>query len=449
MLRLVLGDVATSARVWVGAAVVSAGAAAAALLAAALLAAAGDVGGNAGLALYAISGSVIAFTGIAGVVTLTSVGGLTVALQRRSHALWLLVGVRPGAVTAVVLGQLVIVAVAGALCGSLLAAPVLPWATDGAFADSPGLTDVRLRFEPAAVPWVVAGVAGLVLFSGLRPARRAGRVSGVELLQDADPPLLRMGPWRWLAAAVGAALTVAIGSSLRGRSLDDVETPLSLLAPVVSTVLVAVGPLFFAGLLRVWTGRLPAGPGGAWFLARRTAEASVRTSTAAVNPLVVTMALTGGVWAAHAAVADAVADRTGVPAAGLPAQGLLLLLGGPLLVALLGSAATVFMSGRARERNAALVQAAGGTGAVVLAAAAGEAVVLVVTAVLLAGGSVLVTAGAAAWAVETAALTDALAGGLPALLVTAAGGLVLVGAATVVPTALALRQEPVRTLASE
>lgn len=64
----------------------------------------------------------------------------------------------------------------------------------------------------------------------------------------------------------------------------------------------------------------------------------------------------------------------------------------------LGSAATVFMSGRVRAREAALVQAAGGTPRVVVAAAAGEAVVLVGTAALLGALAVVVGAAAGAFA---------------------------------------------------
>lgn len=447
MLRLVTGELLGSARVWLGILVVAAGAAAAGAVAAALVTTAGDVGGDAGLALYGISGTLITTTAFAGGIVLTSVGQLTVSLLRRSHALWLLIGVRPGAVALVVLTQLLVVSAAGAVLGTLVAAPLLGPVTDPVFRGTPDLAGVHLHLAPGGAVGVVLAVCVLVLLSGVRPARRAGRVSPVELLQDPRPRRLVMGPARWATAALATGVLAGVTLGLPGRAVEDTESPLALVAPLAAVVLIALGPAVVPPLLRAWTGRVGADRSVAWFLGRHAASAAPSRTTAAVNPLVAGMALTGGLWAAHGAVVAAATARTGVAEPALPAAGVLLVLGGPLLVSLLGSAATVAMSGRVRAREAALVQAAGGTAGVVLAAALGEAVAVAGTAVLLAASAVGATALAAGWALGPAALAGALTTGTPVLAVTACAELLLVGLATVVPTALALRRRPTSVLA--
>jgi putative ABC transport system permease protein len=125
-----------------------------------------------------------------------------------------------------------------------------------------------------------------------------------------------------------------------------------------------------------------------------------------------------------------------------------LLLGGPLLLAAVGAATTVAVSGRARARDAALLESAGATPGLVVATAAWEAVVQVGTATLLALVAVATTAIAGAWAVGSWSL-DPGAFGLPALGVTAGAALLLVLTATVVPAVLRLRQDPVAVLSAQ
>jgi putative ABC transport system permease protein len=446
--RLLLADLVGNARIWLGIAVVCAASAAVVAVAAATAAAAVRTDGDAGLALYGISGVMLLFTAVAAIVVLGSVAGLTVALHRRDHALWQLVGVRPGAVRVVVLVQLLLVGLLGALLGCLAAAPVLGPYGHWVFTGSEGLGEVDLRLGPVPAAADVAVVGLLVLAGGWRPARRAARVSGLALLREAAVPRLRMGPWRWVLAAVLLALVVSVVTSLPGDGTDRLEEPLSMVAPLVAGLLVAVGPLVTAALTRAWTGLVPTRLSASWYLARNVAFADLDRSTAAINPLVVTIALTGGLYSAHGTVAEADAVRTGVLADGVPAQFVVLLLGGPLLLAAVGAAAAVAMSGRSRARDAALLEAAGATPGLVLATAAWEAVIQVGTAALLGGLAVAGGALAGAWAVGSR-LAWAPSFGLAAVGGTAAAGLALVLVATVVPALLRLRRDPVRLLTAE
>jgi len=211
---------------------------------------------------------------------------------------------------------------------------------------------------------------------------------------------------------------------------------------VRSTLFPPPGPV----LLRGWTSLVPARWSASWYLARAGAAHSIGRSSAAVNPLMVAVALAGGLYSANGTV------RAAQGAGASPSISLgtvVLLLGGPLLLSALGSAVTIFMSARVRDREAALVRATGGTPAVVVATAAWEAVIYVGTALLLGGVGVVATALVGAWAVADEAPGTFPGLGLGAVAVIAGAELALVLVATVVPAGLGLRREVAATLAAE
>ncbi len=121
----------------------------------------------------------------------------------------------------------------------------------------------------------------------------------------------------------------------------------------------------------------------------------------------------------------------------------MILLGGPLLLSAIAAAATVFMSGHAREHEFALLQAAGSPRATILLTALWEATIYTVTAAALGtlatviGGMIVATALALPLPVVSFATVGVIAG----------GGFVLILAATVAPTLAALKQEIPRTFA--
>jgi putative ABC transport system permease protein len=448
MLRLLTRDLVFNARIWLGLVAVSAAGAAAVAVAASTAEAGYRTPGDARLALYGISGSLLAFTSVAAVVVLSSVAGLTVALHRRDHALWQLVGLGAGSIRTIVLAQLLVVGMVGALLGCLLTAPLLQPLADYVFAGSSGLGNVRLRLGVVGAAASVAVDAALLLAGGSGAARRAGLVPGLELLREAAVPRLTMSRVRWVLGAGLLALVTSVMLGLPGREVADLETSLSLVPPMVAGLLVTVSPLVTAPLALAWTGLVPARASASWYVARNVAVAALDRSTAAIHPLAVTIALTGGLYSAHGIVGGVEAARTGTAPADIPAQFIVLLLGGPLLLAAVGAAATVAMSGRARTRDAALLEAAGGTPGTVVAAAVWEAVIQVGTAALLGTAAVGAGAVAGAWAVGLHSL-GAAAAGLAAVGVTAAAGLVLVLTATVLPAVLRLRHDPVRVLTAE
>ncbi|WP_033337725.1 ABC transporter permease family protein [Catenuloplanes japonicus] len=434
MLTLIVRDFAANLRIWVGALLVAAATAAVGTVVAAEIQTAVEIGGMPGLALASVSGTVLLFGTVAAMIVLSSVTTLTVSLQQRAYALWQLIGIRPGHVRLVVTAQLVIVAVLGGIAGCLAAAPGLPALFRFVFADATGMPEIHPRFGVVAALGVLAFVVTVVLTAGGRAARRAAGTAPIDLLRRPDTPDAGLGAGRWIAGLTSLALATLMISTLPSDP-EKLTTPLMALAPLTAGALAAFGPVYLAPLIRLWTALVPARVSGAWFLARHTTADHLSRSTAAISPLMVAVALAGGLYAA---------DGTANTGPGLSAGTAVLLAGGPLLLSVLGAAVTVLMSGQLRSRESALVRAAGATTATVLGAAAAEAVIYAVTATALGAIAVAVTAiagGLAAGVVPSP--------GLAATGTVAASGLLLMTVATVAPAAAALRRPVPRALATE
>lgn len=447
--RLVVGEVLAEARTWVGAGAVAGAAAAVGSVAACLLQTAVQVGGTPGLALYPLAGVVVVLTAVATLVVLSSVAGLTVSAQQRSHALWRLIGMDPRQVRLVVLAQLVLVALVGSLVGTLVAAPLVVPLCRWVLETSDGLQQVPIGSGPLAAAAVAVVVTGTVTAGGWRSTGAAARTGGLRLLRDADPPAPRATLRRRLGAGVLVAVLAAVLLSLRDTPLDRVQVPLVLTGPLLTAAVVTAGPLVFPPFRRAWTGLVPAHASASWFLARAAATHGTARAGATTAPLVVAIAFPGSLYAVTGTVRAAVGAQTGQLPPAAPVQTAVLLIGGPLLLASVGAAATVFMSGRVRERESALVRAAGGSHGVVLLSAVWESVIHAVTATGVSLFVVVVTAAAAAWATAGDGGLVLPSFGAGAVALTAAVELLLLLAATVPTTLLALRREPVSALAVE
>ncbi|MFK3679094.1 FtsX-like permease family protein [Microbacterium sp. NPDC090218] len=103
------------------------------------------------------------------------------------------------------------------------------------------------------------------------------------------------------------------------------------------------------------------------------------------------------------------------------------------------------MSGHTREREFALIQAVGSTRGAIVLTAIWEAVAYAVTAVIIGTAATVIGGFVIAGALSLPSPVVAF----PAIGLIAGGGLVLLLAATVLPTVAALRTEIPRTLAVE
>jgi putative ABC transport system permease protein len=449
VLRLVVNDLVDNLRIWLGALFVAAAAAAALSVAVGLLQTSVGLTLNETLGLSVLASLVLVFSVIACGVVLGSVTRLTVTLQRRSYALWQLVGASAFSVVTVVRAQLVLVALVGAVIGCALAGPFVPGFIDEGLSASNGLQDVPGRFDLVGALVVVLAVTVVVWLSGLRPSRRAGRVRAIEVLRDPSPAEAGMTWLRWVVAALALVLAVAMTTSLAPGGTLSSGTQVLLIGPVFTAAAAALGPVLFPLVLRTWTRLVPDRVAPSWFLARTTVAYDLSRSSATVSNLLVAIALPGSIYAGFFTFGRAVEIVTGTEASALAPQSFLLILSGALLVSLSGSAATVYMSSRARDRESALVRSAGGTPGVVIARAGWESLMHVVTAVISAALVLIVTGVGEAWALNAAAPGTAPAFGVAAAGTAAVAGLVLVLAAGLGPTIVSSRRSIPGALAAE
>ncbi|WP_030148199.1 FtsX-like permease family protein [Mycetocola saprophilus] len=443
MIALIFADVIRGYRVWLGLAAVSAAVAAAFTYVACTLTSAVANPGDLGALIAATSVAVVFFTVVAGIVVIGSTSNLVVTVQRRQIALWQLIGFTPRAVYWTFSAQILVTATVGSALGALIGTwiftPVFRYVLS-VWAD-PETAQVSIQ------PWAaIVAAACTILFvglSGLSGARRASRTSPVQILREPEAP---GGIVQWIRVGLAVVLcgvTVGIAVTRSGESLSSVATNAPFFAPLLLVACVIAAPVLYPAVISLWTRAIPATASSSWYLARNAAQYRVGLTTSAISPLMLAMGLVAGVYSAG----NTLATAAGADAAqyGLDPREILLMFGGPLLISLVASASAVYITNGDRRRERALLDSAGATPGTHVATAFWESVIYVVTAMIL-----------AAVAVITATVLVALLAGAPGvsvdlipIAVLAGVGLILLGAATLIPVVAARRASPLGALAAE
>jgi putative ABC transport system permease protein len=403
-----------------------------------LFSTAAEIGGDDGRNLSSATALITGFNGVTAVVLISSVSTLTVALQRRSHALWQLVGVSPLRVGGIVLGQVVVLSALCGTAGVLVAVPLAQPAFEllSSTFDGMGAHGYRASFPLAAALWTVGIVVAVSLAGSLRGAIRAARVRPIEGLHDTEWKQARMGWLRWVMLGVILVAGTPIVASIAFLPEDSSMGAIPLVGPLLTGVFAVFSPVLLPLIVRGWTAVVPARWSVSWFLARANALHKLSVSTSVVSPILTAAALVGGLLSSFATMGNAILIELGRRPADPPLAEMIILLGGPVVLAAIGASMTVAMSGRSRSRDLALLAVAGGTRGSAILASVFESLIYAVTAAL---GAMLVILAQAGLSV---ALLSVWISGVyasfefgPVLLVSAAG-LVLVAGATVGPVVL-------------
>lgn len=445
-------------QLWLGSVIVIIASAAVCAAALAGFETAGTLSDEASGSLQSASGAVVAFGLMAAIAITGATTNLAVASGRRGYALLQLAGLLPRQVTAMVLAQLVMLALVGTGVGvglgRIIAQPLL----DLVLAQTTAPAGTVVVYGGGTVAWAFGLFAGVVVLSGFRAAIRAGRVPPIEALREPEPPRIRMRASRWVAVGISGAASLGVGLAVSAMSpsltpegrpvgLDSVTT-LGLLFSIALTALaVSLGPILYPSIMRAWTALIPGDVSGAWFLARRSCRYRITQSTAAITPLMVGIALPGSMFTVFLTAANAMSAGGGPM--DINSVSIFTSLGPALLLAALGSAAVIFMTGRTRRRDNALISVSGGTVGTTALSAIFEAVIYVVTAFLIAAmifgivGLLIATAFA-----HTMTGVVPVYGITTALLIAGIGA-VIVGLATVLPAIAPSRRSIPSLLAAE
>jgi len=390
MIRLLAGELRADGQSWAGLVLVAAVAGTALGIGASFLETGIHAGGEMGTGISGVSSMILIFSGVSAVGVTSAVARLAVDLGRAGYARWQLNGVAPRQVGGVVLAQVIVLGLAGAALGYAGTVMLAPHALEVAFeGSSGGFAEVTVVVGPITAVVVGAGVVVIALLGGLPAAGRAARTPALEALRESEPRGASMRWWRWAlfalltagaVAAVQSWMSLAAVATAQDRNTLISQTP--LIAPLLTLVIVAGGPVLYAPLLRAWTALLPARASSSWYLARHQARYHLGRSTASITPLFTGTALLGGLYTVTTIWGEA-ARVAGEPFEGLKLGQVLVLLGGPLLLAGTGAAVVVFMSNRTQAHEQALLSASGADGGVILRAAGLQALIHVITAALL------------------------------------------------------------------
>ncbi|MCL3776711.1 MULTISPECIES: FtsX-like permease family protein [unclassified Actinomyces] len=243
------------------------------------------------------SGFVIASVVLAAAVVLSTTAGLVLSQRRRDHGLWRALGMRPGLLRALLLGQLVVVGALGSLGGALLGRPVSALMMPLLIDQDVALPGTLARWEPADLGWTALVVAGSVLLGGWGPARRAARATETNLLTGSQErsrsrPARALGVLTRLLVAGGleaGVVTSAVAVHRRGAG-SQLASEAAALGALYALVLVCVLTAWLVPLLLRGAALLPV-PGPAWHVATRTAPLESRRSTATVLPFLIALGL--------------------------------------------------------------------------------------------------------------------------------------------------------------
>ncbi|MFP7761850.1 FtsX-like permease family protein [Marisediminicola sp. LYQ85] len=382
------------------------------------------------------------------IIVVTGVANLTVDAQRQTYARWQIGGVLPKRITGVVLLQLAFFGMVASVVGVLIALPAAQPVFDWLASRAPSLIGVSVgqSFLGAAIVLVVT--TSLMVLGGHRAARRAGKVPAVEVLSAPVDPKTGMSVARWVLSAAGLSATVGLSAGLRDVGILGIGQNGLFVGLALSTLLAALAPLVLSPFLTMCTRAVPLRVSAAWFLARNACRYRIAQSTSAVVPLTVGLVLVGSFTSVFSMFVDA-QRVSGVPhQTAMDGEANLVIFGAPLVLAIVAAAVTVFMSGRAREREFALINAAGGTPRMIVRSAIYEALIYAVTALLLALIIVLITS-TIVWSALTASVPGtAFIVDLAPLAVMFAIGFAGLLAATVLPTLHSLRSSVRESLAA-
>lgn len=388
--------------------------------------------------LLQLSVMVPSFACLTSAALLSAVASAAVNAERKRYAKWQLLGFTPGQVRRVLLMQLTLLGLGFGLVGLSIAAvlaPVTVMLVGRAITAATGdPTDIRASFSGLVFGGALVATMVVVVVSGLSPARQAARFSVLDALRTPAQPRRGMTIGRWGLAIVLTLVTLALLATTVGNSTDIISLNTIFACISASGAVAAATPMLLPALIGAWPRAIPDRASISWTVARQVAHKSVHTSAVAVTPLMLGITLIGSIFSAAYTERNAlVVNGFPVERMDLAADQVAIMLGGPLLLAVVGSAAVVFQDGFERSRSASLLSKLGFRRREIVGIALLESLIYVCTALLMSVLTILLIVG-----FESIALSVALGPSWPSIalapivIVTSLGALV-VGLATVAP----------------
>ena len=398
----------------------------------------------------------IGMTTLVALSVVSSATGLVVESRRGAIARLLLAGAAPRQVARVLRMQLLVVALAFAVAGAVIAIAVQQSVIDLVSADQ-GFAGPRATVSAGPLVGTVLYCVLLAALGGRGALRRATRTAPVQALRAAAAPAVRLPAWSIVVRVlVAGTCFVVLAVSVVGFRLMAVHLgpdsgavlmQMAFIAiPLSGLGLSLVAPVLVGPLTRLWTKAVPT-RSASWWLARSILLTRTDRLARSVVPVMLTVGLTMAMATMIASV-NATFRTLGRQALSNGSfTSILVVLALPLLVSIAGAVASLAMTGRQRSAELALEALAGATPRQRVTVAVLEAAQVVGTGLVLglviAATSVVVLGFGAT--IESPVFVVEVPW-LP-LLATVAFCLVACGAATVVPVLRSLHEPAPRAVA--
>jgi len=243
--------------------------------------------------LQALLGLVSGICGFMTIFVVASTFAFVVAARRRELGLLRLVGATPRQVRRMILGEALIVAVAAAVAGSLLAYALTPALLD--LAAGTEFSPMRLDPPNPWIPLTIASGIGVVvaLLGAWVSSRRAAKVAPVDALRESatEPPRLTVSRVIFGILGLGGAGTMI--AFIKPGNLD-VAMAMAILVPIVFVIgMVALAPVVVPPVARLWGLVLRRLAGVPAYLADRNVWASPRRTGSLAAPIFGICAIAG------------------------------------------------------------------------------------------------------------------------------------------------------------
>lgn len=300
-----------------------------------------------------------------------SVTQLVIASRRPSIARLALAGATPAQITWILTVQLIVVSVASAVVGCILAIiaqqPVLDMlssdrSTEGVDSVIPALL--------AAWPFLIAVAVSVLVavIGGNRQARRATRIPPVEALRTAavgEKPTRYVARWIGFVLVFLMSIGLGVGIIVAFPYIEYQKGDIIMQAGMGALLFLLwaislVAPMILSPLTRLWTGLIPT-KSAVWHLVRHNVIAKGDRLAKTVVPMTLAISLPLGIMMLGQSFSDMLVRRGQEGLGHGSLETLVLLVGLPFLIALAGAICNLIMLSRARDAELALDRLAGAT----------------------------------------------------------------------------------------
>lgn len=295
---------------------------------------------------------VIVFSSTAAIPVLILASRLFVAEKEKVYALWRLNYASSTQMRLVILSQLFIIAIIGALIGSLCMASAFKYFYPIFFSTRETLRNIPPEIAIQSIPVICLIVLGLFLIGSIPGLHKATRISPLIALKDT----LQGTKSRRKNILLSILITLCLLSLFLVMKVSEFElsSMIALLVPIIVTILFALmSYILLPGILKIWTQPFLFFKGIIFPITRSRALYNMNSSTAIESSIMVLIALLTSMYTALKILESVSLSTNQAQGSGfeLDLTLAMLMFSGPVLLGVAGATLTTIISSRSKSNE--------------------------------------------------------------------------------------------------